>query len=157
MRSGSEEGSHPKLVDFCITQLWAASNKKEEEEPPLAPRADAAALGVDLCKPVSVAISSNPPQTSFMRSCREREFFVDDLLVQIHFVIEMIWWTGLAPWEFELPGSLTSTLSPLAAERAQSPLQYNRTPKPYRGTSLLRQRTPLGPYSRPVPGVLGES
>ena len=35
-------------------------------------------------------------------SCRrEREFFIDNLLVRIHFIIEMIWWTGLAPWEFE--------------------------------------------------------
>ena len=31
----------------------------------------------------------------------EREFFIDNLLVRIHFIIEMIWWTGLAPWEFE--------------------------------------------------------
>ena len=30
---------------------------------------------------------------------------------RIHFIIEMIWWTGLAPWEFEFPfpGSLAST------------------------------------------------
>jgi len=33
----------------------------------------------------------------------ERDFFVDNLLVRIHFIIEMIWWTGLAPWEFEFP------------------------------------------------------
>ena len=41
----------------------------------------------------------------------ERESFIDNLLVRIHFIIEMIWWTGLAPWEFEFPfpGSLTST------------------------------------------------
>jgi len=32
-------------------------------------------------------------------SCREREFFIDNLLVRIHFIIVMIWWTGLAPWE----------------------------------------------------------
>ena len=34
------------------------------------------------------------------------DFFLDNLLVRIH-----IWWTGLAPWEFEFPftGSLTST------------------------------------------------
>ena len=32
----------------------------------------------------------------------EREFFIDNLLVRIHFIVEMIWWTGLAPWEFEL-------------------------------------------------------
>jgi len=29
----------------------------------------------------------------------EREFFIDNLLVRIHFIIKMIWWTGLAPWE----------------------------------------------------------
>ena len=30
----------------------------------------------------------------------EREFFIDNLLVRIHFIIVMIEWTGLAPWEF---------------------------------------------------------
>ena len=41
----------------------------------------------------------------------EREFIIDKLLVRTHFIIGMIWWTGLAPWEFEFPfpGSLTST------------------------------------------------
>ena len=41
----------------------------------------------------------------------EREFFTDNLLVRIHFIIVMIRWTGLAPWECEFlfPGSLTST------------------------------------------------
>ena len=41
----------------------------------------------------------------------EREFVIDNLLVRIHFIIVMIRWTGLAPWEFEFPfpGSLTST------------------------------------------------
>ena len=41
----------------------------------------------------------------------EREFFIDNLLVRIHFIIVMIRWTGLAPWEFEFifPGSLAST------------------------------------------------
>ena len=44
-------------------------------------------------------------------SSREREFFIDNLLVRIHLIIVMIRWTGLAPWEFEFPfpGSLTST------------------------------------------------
>ena len=44
-------------------------------------------------------------------ACAEREFFVDHLLVRIHFIIVMIRWTGLAPWEFEFPfsGSLAST------------------------------------------------
>ena len=33
----------------------------------------------------------------------EREFFIDNLLVRIHFIIVIIRWTGLAPWEFEFP------------------------------------------------------
>jgi len=43
--------------------------------------------------------------------CREREFFIHDLLVRIHFIIVMIRWTGLAPCEFEFlfPGGLTFT------------------------------------------------
>ena len=36
----------------------------------------------------------------------ETEFFIDNLLVRIHLIIEMIWWTGLAPWEFEFPCSV---------------------------------------------------
>ena len=41
-----------------------------------------------------------------------REFSIDNVLVRIYFIIIMIRWTGLAPWEFEFPfpGSLTSTL-----------------------------------------------
>ena len=35
--------------------------------------------------------------------CSEREFCIDNLLVRIHFIIVMIRWTGLAPWEFEFP------------------------------------------------------
>ena len=44
----------------------------------------------------------------------EREFFIDNQLVRIHFIIVMIRWTGLAPWEFEFPflGSRTSTVTP---------------------------------------------
>jgi len=44
----------------------------------------------------------------------EREFFIDNLLVRIHFIIVMITWTGLAPpqpFECPFPGSLTSTPS----------------------------------------------
>jgi len=45
------------------------------------------------------------------RGAKEREFCIDNLLVRFHFIIEMIRWTGLAPWEFEfpVPDSLTST------------------------------------------------
>jgi len=41
----------------------------------------------------------------------QREFFIDNLLDRIHFIIVMIRWTGLAPWNFKLPfpGSFTST------------------------------------------------
>jgi len=35
-------------------------------------------------------------RTSAQVPYREREFFIDNLLVRIHFIIEMIWWTGLA-------------------------------------------------------------
>ena len=31
------------------------------------------------------------------------ELLLDNLLVRIHFIIVMIRWTGLAPWEFEFP------------------------------------------------------
>ena len=42
-----------------------------------------------------------------IQKARDRAFFI----VKLHFIIEMIWWTGLEPWEFEspIPGSLTST------------------------------------------------
>jgi hypothetical protein len=33
----------------------------------------------------------------------EKEFFFDNLLVRIHFIIVIIRWTGLAPWQFEFP------------------------------------------------------
>jgi len=53
------------------------------------------------------------------RSPPARDFFVDNLLVRIHFIIVMIRWTGLAPWELEFPfpGRLISTFigCPIAA------------------------------------------
>ena len=41
----------------------------------------------------------------------ECDCFIDNILVQIHLIIEIIGWTGLAPLEFEFPfpGSLIST------------------------------------------------
>jgi len=41
----------------------------------------------------------------------ERELFMDNLLVRIHFITVMIRWTGLEPrkFEFPFPGSCTST------------------------------------------------
>ena len=41
------------------------------------------------------------PHGQVDKSCGQREFFIDNLLVRIHFIIVMIRWTGLAPWEFE--------------------------------------------------------
>ena len=40
---------------------------------------------------------------------RERvsEFFLDNLLVRVHFIIVTIRWTGLAPLEFEFPLDLS--------------------------------------------------
>ena len=40
----------------------------------------------------------------------EREFFIDNLLARIHFIIVMIRWTVLAPWEFCHPGGGTEVV-----------------------------------------------
>ena len=52
------------------------------------------------------------PQRPDRIPSQERGFFIDNLLVRIHFIIMMIRWTSLAPWEFEFPfpGGFTSTL-----------------------------------------------
>ena len=52
-----------------------------------------------------------------------REFFIDNLLVRIHFIIVMITWTGLAPWEVEFPfsGSLTPCFLQVRAFTPQTP------------------------------------
>jgi len=59
----------------------------------------------------STVARSTRPRTWPELSYRKGEFFIGNLLVRIHFIIAMIRWTGLAPWEFEFhfPGSLTST------------------------------------------------
>ena len=56
----------------------------------------------------------NPNQHPLIPNPKKIVFFIDNLLVQIHLIIEMIWWTVLAPWEFEFrfPGSLTSPFLP---------------------------------------------
>ena len=64
----------------------------------------------------------------------ERDFFIDNLLVRIHVFIEIIWWTGLTPWDFEFPspGSLISTflsqvaLDPITSRRAANLEQISR-------------------------------
>ena len=64
--------------------------------------------------PVVFSYGRGTPERSMLPAGmqhRERELFIDNLLVRIHFIIVMIRWTGLAPWKFEFtfPGSLTST------------------------------------------------
>jgi len=39
---------------------------------------------------------ANPARVGYPPSV-EREFFIDNLLVRVHFIIVMIRWTGLAP------------------------------------------------------------
>ena len=82
---------------------------------------------------------------------KERQPFSDNLLVRIHCIIEMIWWTGLAPWvfEFRVPGSLMRTQhQPLAlAHRLQHVLQTPWAQYPaveriwhtYRCTSIIKK------------------
>ena len=68
------------------------------------PHADHQAVIADLIKPLLDA----PPLAM------DYEFFTDDLLVRIHFIIVMMRWTGLAPWifEFPFPGCLTALEPP---------------------------------------------
>jgi len=73
----------------------------------------------------------------------EREFFIDNLLVRIHFIIVMIRWTGLAPWEFEA-GSLTSTfLGKVDAAFTENPAPSRR----------CRANSPHVRQSRPGSGL----
>ena len=54
-----------------------------------------------LCFAVQPALATAP----------EKAFFIDHLLVRIHIISEIIWWTGLAPWEFEPPEALCGGIS----------------------------------------------
>ena len=41
---------------------------------------------------------SSTPSASPLPTCsQKRGLFIDNLLVQIHLIIEMVWWTGLVP------------------------------------------------------------
>ena len=61
------------------------------------------------------------------KSSLERELFIVNLLVRVHFVIVMIRWTGLAPWEsgFRVSGCMVmpppSTLPCTAPHLSRSP------------------------------------
>ena len=91
--SGSEAGSYLRLIDFVYHST----------------------LGLRVIKKKKKAPTSSSIRTS------EREFFIDNLLIRIHFIIVMIRWTGLAPWDFgfPFPGSLTSTFLATQVPSAQ--------------------------------------
>ena len=101
MCCGTEAGSYLRLIDSCITQLKAqgpsktCDESKEEEE-------GCVQAGTE---------GHASPRAAARRRGNKREFFIDNLLVRIHFIVVMVRWTGLAPWEFEFPfpGSLAST------------------------------------------------
>ena len=69
----------------------------------------------------------------------KREFFIANILVRIHFIIVMIRWTGLAPWEVESPFfySLESTFlhkGDLPGRTARD--EYTTSPNiPFRSTA----------------------
>ena len=78
MCSGSEAGSYFRLIDFVYHStpgLRVIKKKRHARGHPGEP----------------------PPHR------QEREFFIHNLMVRIHFIIVIIGWTGLAPWEFEFP------------------------------------------------------
>jgi len=66
-------------------------------------------------------------------ACSERDFFIDNLLVRTLFIIAMIWWTGLALWEFDLQEQTRSLHAPPGA-----PLLPHPEP---RGVPLASERT----------------
>ena len=75
---------------------------------------------------------------------KEREFFIDNLLDRILFIIVTIRWTGLAPlnFEFHFPGSLTSTF--LCTPRSK--LRWNVRPRMGRKSATLSVGPPLFLY-----------
>jgi len=83
-----------------------------------------------------VQVRAEAPAPEAADTRRERELVIDNILVRIHFIIVMIRWTGLAPWEFEFPfpGSLTSTF--LAGVRGSTRFGSCRNTKP-RATGYL--------------------
>ena len=72
----------------------------------------------------------------------------------LHFIIVMIWWTGLAPWEFEFPspGSLISTLP----SRSRKP-RGEAKPR-WRGSNATPQTAPkAAPQVAPKPSSWSQS
>ena len=59
---------------------------------------------------------------------RDREKSFDNLLVQIHYVIQTIRGTGLAPWKFEfpVPSSLASTILGFCGKKSTTVAELER-------------------------------
>ena len=74
--------------------------------------------------------------------------FIDSLLVRIHFIIIMIWWTGLAPCEFvfPFPGTRISTFLVLFLLLLSAASQRRRVPP----LPSPRARVPTTPISSSV-------
>ena len=126
MCSGTEAGSYLRLIDSCVTQRKAQGPsrtcKKSKEE--------------DEKKGYREGVLEHELEAREAGPLREREFCIDNLLVRTHFIINMIWWTGLAPRKFELLflGSLISTflglfLLLLSAAFQRHPVAPNLHPK----------------------------
>ena len=74
-----------------------------------------------------------PPSQKYPLAESERQLFIGNLLFRVHFIIEMIWKTGLASWEFEFValhqpsyGRTTSRTSNSAGNSSRS----SRRPRP---------------------------
>jgi len=112
------------------------SNKEEKKKTPKPDRLwRAGFLYVDLFKRGAISPTDLALQFPGMSAPRSRNLVssppLDNLLVRIHFIVEMIGWTGLAPWECEFPfqGSLTSTFlcpPPLSLWNLGSALEQTR-------------------------------
>jgi len=75
----------------------------------------------------------------------EREFFIDSLLIRIHFIIVMIRWTGLAPWEFDFPLPITPQQAPHVDDGGTAIDEGNIT-EAMRARVAARHGFDVGPY-----------
>ena len=103
MCSGSEPGSYLRLIDFVYHSTLGLRVIKKPENRYSLSTINSLDLGTLAFAPLS------PPT--------EREFFIHNLLVRIHFIIVMSRWTGLAPTLFQVAVHLPSY--PKAGTRCQ--------------------------------------
>ena len=80
----------------------------------------------------------------------KREFFTDNFLVRIHFIIEIVWWTGLAPWDSNGTqpggGAVRAIAADLAQEGGLGPARRVVQGRPcHRERVLYYQPTGLNP------------